>query len=52
VKPTAREQVTGMTDAQVVAWLAHDPKRLRRPIIDTGSSIHLGFTKKVRDALS
>jgi arsenate reductase-like glutaredoxin family protein len=52
VKPTARTEVTGMTDAQIVAWLAEDPKRFRRPIIDTGSAIHLGFTKTVRDALS
>jgi arsenate reductase-like glutaredoxin family protein len=52
VKPTARAEVAGMTDVQLVAWLAEDPKRFRRPIIDTGSAIHLGFTKTVRDALS
>ena len=40
-----------MTAAQLVSWLAEDPKRFRRPIIDTGSAIHLGFTKNVRDAL-
>jgi arsenate reductase-like glutaredoxin family protein len=52
VKPTARAEVAGMTDAELVAWLAEDPKRFRRPIIDTGTTIHLGFTKTVRDALS
>lgn len=40
-----------MTDAAVAAYLAADPKRLRRPIIDTGAAIHLGFTAAVRDAL-
>jgi len=40
-----------MTDAAIVAWLEEDPKRFRRPIIDTGSALHLGFTKQVREAL-
>ena len=41
-----------MSDAQIVDWLAEDPKRLRRPIIDTGSAIYLGFAKNVREALA
>jgi len=41
-----------MTDAQIVAYLVQDPKRLRRPIIDTGDAIHLGFSKAVREALA
>jgi arsenate reductase len=52
VKPTARAEVEGMSAAQVVAWLAEDPKRLRRPIIDTGDELLLGFTKQVRERLS
>jgi len=40
-----------MSDRQVVAYLAQDPARLRRPIIDTGGRIHLGFSKAVREAL-
>ena len=52
VKPTARADVAGMSDAQIVAWLAEDPNRLRRPIIDTGSAIYLGFAKNVRKALA
>lgn len=51
VKPTARGEVAGMTPARIAAWLAEDPARLRRPIIDTGRAIHLGFTKAVREAL-
>ena len=52
VKPTARAEVEGMSPARIASWLAEDPKRLRRPIIDTGRALHLGFTKTVRDALS
>ena len=52
VKPTARGEVEGMTDAAIVSWLEDDPRRLRRPIIDTGDELHLGFSKRVRDALS
>lgn len=37
---------------EVAAYLAGDPKRLRRPIIDTGATIHLGFTAAVREALA
>lgn len=40
-----------MSDSQIVAYLAGDPKRIRRPIIDTGDAIHLGFSKAVREAL-
>lgn len=40
-----------MTDAQVAAYLAEDPRRLRRPIIDTGDAVHLGFSKAVRESL-
>ncbi|HVL89450.1 MAG TPA: ArsC/Spx/MgsR family protein [Actinomycetota bacterium] len=52
VAPTRRAEVEGMTDAQIVAYLVQDPKRLRRPIIDTGDAIHLGFSKAVREALA
>jgi len=51
VKPTARAEVEGMTASQIVEWLAEDPKRFRRPIIDTGTDLYLGFSKQVRDAL-
>lgn len=40
-----------MSDAQVAASLAEDPRRLRRPIIDTGEAVYLGFTRAVREAL-
>jgi arsenate reductase-like glutaredoxin family protein len=52
IAPTRRGETEGMTDAQVATFLSEDPKRLRRPIIDTGSEIHLGFTAAVREALA
>ncbi|GAC1412812.1 MAG: hypothetical protein NVSMB57_08300 [Actinomycetota bacterium] len=52
VAPTRRGEVEGMSDRSIIEYLAEDPKRLRRPIIDTGTALHLGFTKPVRDALA
>ena len=50
--PTKRAAIEGLTDAQVLSWLLEDPRRLRRPIIDTGDSLYLGFGRAVRQALS
>ena len=52
VAPKRREEAEAIPDAQLPAWLAEDPGRIRRPIIDTGDDLHLGFTKAVREALS
>lgn len=52
VAPTRRSEVEGMSDMEIAEYLAADPKRLRRPIIDTGGNLLLGFTRAVRDALS
>lgn len=52
VGPTKRAEVDGLPDGAILAWLLADPRRLRRPIIDTGRELHLGFTKSVREALS
>lgn len=51
VAPSRRNEVEGMPDAEVVEYLAADPARLRRPIIDTGDRVLLGFTKAVRQEL-
>jgi arsenate reductase-like glutaredoxin family protein len=51
VAPTRRDEAAGMNDAALAAWLAEDPRRLRRPIIDTTGKILLGFTASVRRAL-
>jgi arsenate reductase-like glutaredoxin family protein len=51
VAPTRRAEAEGLTDAALARWLAEDPRRLRRPIIDTGTRVLLGFTAAVREAL-
>lgn len=51
VAPTRLGEIEAKSDAEIVGYLAEDPKRLRRPIIDTGVALHLGFSRKVRDAL-
>lgn len=51
VGPTKRREVEGMSDDAVVAWLQADPKRFRRPLIDLGDTVLLGFSKPVRAAL-
>lgn len=52
VGPTKRQQVEGMSDAQVIAFLLEDPSRIRRPIIDTGTSLLLGWSASTRQGLA
>ncbi|MGH2772007.1 MAG: arsenate reductase family protein [Actinomycetota bacterium] len=40
-----------MKSADIVAYLAEDPARLRRPIIDTGERLYLGFGRDVQAEL-
>ncbi|MCA1839399.1 MAG: hypothetical protein LC723_03590 [Actinobacteria bacterium] len=40
-----------MTEAAIIAYLIEDPRHLRRPIIDLGGKVLLGFTKKTKEAL-
>lgn len=51
VAPKQRKEAEGMTEAQLVEWLAADGRRLRRPIIDTGRVVTLGFAADAREAL-
>ncbi|MFN2610384.1 MAG: arsenate reductase family protein [Actinomycetota bacterium] len=51
VAPTKRAEVEGMTEAAIIAYLIEDPRHLRRPIIDLGGKVLLGFTKKTKEAL-
>jgi arsenate reductase len=55
VAPKRRAEAESVPDAKLVEWLAADGGRMRRPIIDLGNRITLGFTadsrKTVEDAL-
>ena len=51
VKPTARAEVEALGDADIGRFLAENPNSVRRPIIDTGGVVTLGFTPTVREQL-
>jgi arsenate reductase-like glutaredoxin family protein len=55
VAPKQRAEAEGLTGDKLLAWLAEDGRRLRRPIIDVsgdvGGKVLLGFTNSVREEL-
>lgn len=51
VKPINQKDVEGMTDADVVAYLAENPNSVRRPIIDIDGALLLGFRPPTKKAL-
>jgi arsenate reductase-like glutaredoxin family protein len=52
VAPTRLSEVDGFDRRQIIEYLQEDPRHLRRPIIDTGEELHLGFTAAVRKSLT
>lgn len=51
VKPINKAEVEGMSDKEVLAYLEKNPNSVRRPIIDTGKELILGFTPASRAKL-
>jgi arsenate reductase-like glutaredoxin family protein len=52
VAPKRRAEAEGLSGDKLIAWLAEDGGRVRRPIIDLGSgNLFLGFTASVREEL-
>ena len=51
VAPKQRAAAEGMSGKKLLAWLAEDGKRVRRPIVQIGDTITLGFTDPVRAEL-
>ena len=45
VAPKRRAEAEGLDGEKLIAWLAEDGARLRRPIIVAGKKVTLGFTK-------
>jgi arsenate reductase-like glutaredoxin family protein len=45
VAPKRRAEAEGLDGEKLIAWLAEDGARLRRPIIVAGKTVTLGFTK-------
>lgn len=40
-----------MDEAEITHYLLEDPSRVRRPIIDTGEALYVGFSKSVQSEL-
>jgi arsenate reductase len=51
VAPKQRAAAEAIPDQQLLAWLAADGKRVRRPIVEVGRRVTLGFTAESRAAL-
>lgn len=52
VAPKRRAEAEGLSGEKLIAWLAADGGRVRRPIIDLGTGdLHLGFAGDVREKL-
>lgn len=51
VAPKRRAEADGLGGDKLLAWLAADGARLRRPIIVAGKRVTLGFTAVTRDEL-
>ncbi len=52
VKPNNKKDAEGMTDAQVIEFLVANPNAVRRPMVDTGELLTLGFMPKVKAQLA
>lgn len=51
VAPKRRAEAEGLDGEELIAWLAADGARLRRPIIVTGKKTALGFAKTTPEEL-
>ncbi len=52
VAPKRRAEAEGLSGEKLIAWLAADGGRVRRPIIEVGGELTLGFTEETRQRLS
>ena len=48
VAPKRRKEAEAVSDEDLAAWMAEDGGRVRRPIIDTGKHLMLGFAADAR----
>ena len=51
VAPKRRAEAEGLSGDKLIAWLAEDGARVRRPIIEVGGKVLLGFAADAREAL-
>ena len=51
VAPKRKSEAAGITGEALIAWLAEDGGRVRRPIIVVGGKVILGFAEAARNEL-
>lgn len=51
VAPKRRAEAEGLAGDKLIAWLAADGARVRRPIVVVGKKVTLGFKDPVREEL-
>ena len=52
VAPKRKKEAEEVSDEALPAWLAEDGGRMRRPIVDTGKRVTLGFAADARKAVA
>lgn len=52
VAPKRRAEAEGLSGEKLIAWLAEDGGRVRRPIIEVGGELTLGFAADAQERLS
>ena len=52
VAPKRRAEAEGLSGEKLIAWLAKDGGRVRRPIIEVGGELTLGFAANAQEKLS
>ena len=51
VAPKRRAEAEGLSGEKLIAWLAEDGARVRRPIIEVGGELTLGFAADAQEKL-
>ena len=51
VAPKRRAEAEGLSGEKLIAWLADDGGRVRRPIIEVGGVVTLGFAAEAQEKL-
>jgi arsenate reductase-like glutaredoxin family protein len=52
VAPKRRAEAEGLSGDKLIAWLAEDGGRVRRPIIEVGGELTLGFAADAQEKLA
>ena len=51
VAPKRRAEAEGLAGEKLIAWLAQDGARVRRPLIEVGGELTLGFAADAQEKL-